>query len=174
MADPQYAFLGLLSKEPNHGYQLKKLYDHYFAGDKPMLAGQVYSILARLARDAMIFEIADSGESGGPSRTRYALTELGARELDEWLATPEPPAPTLQADLYVKTILALLVNGEAATFLQAQRKAHMQRMRELTARKKGASVADKVLLDYSLFHIEADLRWIDMTASRLNHLKEQL
>lgn len=174
MADAQYAFLGLLTREPNYGYELKKLYDHYFAGDKPMLAGQVYSILARLARDAKIVEVDDDGESGGPSRTRYAVTALGERELEEWLTTPEKPSPTLQADLYIKTVLALLVNGDAAAYLREQRKTHLQRMRELTARKATAPLAEKLLIDNAIFHIEADLRWMDLTSSRLTQLKESL
>ncbi|MFY9262601.1 MAG: PadR family transcriptional regulator [Actinomycetaceae bacterium] len=172
--ETQYAFLGLLTRAPNYGYELKKLYDVYFAGDKPILAGQVYATLARLARDAKVVEVADEGESGGPSRTRYALTEHGQKELLEWLATPEIPAPTLQEDLYFKTVLSLLVTGDASEYLKAQRKTHLQRMRELTARKQQAPLAEKLLIDSAIFHIEADLRWIELTSSRIELLKAEL
>jgi hypothetical protein len=30
------------------------------------------------------------------------------------------------------------------------------------------------LADYGLFHLEADLRWIDLTAARLNDLREMV
>src|SRR4029077_4478446 len=45
------ALLGLLEREPSHGYDLKRDYDTYFGRGKPLPYGQVYATLARLARD---------------------------------------------------------------------------------------------------------------------------
>ena len=47
-------------------------------------------------------------------------------------------------------------------------------MRELIARRREANLAERILLDNAIFHIEADIRWMDMTASRLTNLKEEL
>ena len=71
----QYTLLGFLAQGSNYGYELKKKYDDYFGKDKPILAGQVYSILARLKRDGKVKEIVDTGTSGGPDRVRYAITK---------------------------------------------------------------------------------------------------
>jgi DNA-binding PadR family transcriptional regulator len=43
--------LGLLEREPSHGYDLKRDYDTYFGRGKPLPHGQVYATLSRLARD---------------------------------------------------------------------------------------------------------------------------
>lgn len=172
--EPQYAFLGLLAREPNYGYELKKLYDQYFAADKPILPGQVYATLSRLARDEKIIEIPESEPSSGPPRTRYAITHNGKNALTTWLETPVVPSPNLQVMLYFKTVLALLTAGEASTYIRLQRKAHIARMRELTARKLHAAVAEKLLIDHAIFHIEADLRWMELTSARLINLKEEL
>ena len=43
--------LGLLEREPSHGYDLKRDYDAYFGRDKPVPYGQVYATLGRLARE---------------------------------------------------------------------------------------------------------------------------
>ncbi len=43
-------------------------------------------------------------------------------------------------------------------------------MRELTALKRTGGMIDALLADHGLFHLEADLRWIDMTAARLDAL----
>ena len=43
-------------------------------------------------------------------------------------------------------------------------------MRELTELKRTGSLVDALLADHGLFHLEADLRWIDMTAARLSRL----
>ena len=51
-----------------------------------------------------------------------------------------------------------------------QRAAHLQRMRELTEFKQRAGTLDVLLADHSLYRLEADLRWIDHTAARLDML----
>ena len=45
-------------------------------------------------------------------------------------------------------------------------------MRELTAIKQAGPLVDTMLADYGLFHLEADLRWIDSTAGRLGELAD--
>jgi hypothetical protein len=47
-------------------------------------------------------------------------------------------------------------------------------MLELTEIKRTASPVDALLADHGLFHLEADLRWIDLTAARLNALAEMV
>ena len=42
--------------------------------------------------------------------------------------------------------------------------------RELTELKQRGSLTDVMLADHGLFHLEADLRWIEMTAARLSAL----
>jgi hypothetical protein len=56
--------------------------------------------------------------------------------------------------------------------LETQRSAHLQRMRELTEIKRNGGLVDVLLADHGLFHLEADLRWIDMTSARLSALAE--
>jgi hypothetical protein len=48
----------------------------------------------------------------------------------------------------------------------------MARMRELTELRRSTSLVDALLADHALFHLEADLRWIDLTSSRLSALAE--
>jgi DNA-binding PadR family transcriptional regulator len=110
----------------------------------------------------------------GPDRKRYAITPEGVADLDRWLAEPEDPRPHLQSALFSKVILALLSGRSAEGFLDAQRERHLSEMRELTAsRRRAASARDALLADYRLFHIEADLRWIDHAAAKLTALAEE-
>ena len=60
----------------------------------------------------------------------------------------------------------------AEAYLDLQRAAHLQRMRELTEVKRKGSMVDALLADHGLFHLEADLRWIDLTAARLDALAD--
>ena len=57
-----------------------------------------------------------------------------------------------------------------SSYLDTQRAAHLQRMRELTELKRTGGMIDALLADHGLFHLEADLRWIDLTAARLDGL----
>ena len=45
-------------------------------------------------------------------------------------------------------------------------------MRELTEIKRAGPLVDALLADHGMFHLEADLRWIDLTSARLDALAE--
>src|SRR5580693_2824775 len=135
--------LGLLERGPSHGYDLKRDYDAYFGRGRPLRYSQVYATLSRLARDGK----AVAG-----------------------LAEPVPPEPDLQSELFAKVVLALMLDRPADSYLDAQRAAHLQRMRELTELKQDGDPLNVLLADHALYRLEADLRWIDHTAARLDLL----
>ena len=165
--------LGLLEREPSHGYDLKRDYDLYFGRSRPLPFGQVYATLARLARDGKVITAgAEPGE--GPDRKRYVITELGATEVQTWLSEPVEPEPHLQTVLFAKVVLALMLGKPAGEYLDAQRAAHLARMRELTELKQRGGLVDTLLADHGLFHLEADLRWLDLTVARLGALAREV
>jgi DNA-binding PadR family transcriptional regulator len=161
--------LGLLERQPSHGYDLKRDYDAFFGRGKPLPFGQVYSTLGRLARDGKVV-ISEVGPGEGPDRKRYVITDLGATEVETWLTEPVEPEPHLQTVLFAKVVLALMLGRPAEEYLDTQRSAHLQRMRELTEIKRTGSLVDALLADHGLFHLEADLRWIELTVARLDAL----
>jgi DNA-binding PadR family transcriptional regulator len=163
--------LGLLEREPSHGYDLKRDYDTFFGRGKQLPFGQVYATLGRLARDGKV--TAGEAEPGdGPDRKRYAITEAGRDDVDAWLADPVEPEPHLQTVLFAKVTLALMLGKPATAYLDSQRAAHIRRMQQLTEVKRTGPLVDVLLADHALFHLEADLRWIDLTSARLNELAE--
>jgi hypothetical protein len=70
--------------------------------------------------------------------------------------------------------LALLSGKPADAFLENQRQRHLAVMRDLTTARRTASLRDSMLIDYQLFHIEADLRWIEHAARRLDTLAAEI
>jgi DNA-binding PadR family transcriptional regulator len=169
-----YALLGLLEGTNRHGYDLKQSYDRRFGATKPIRFGQVYRTLAQLERDRRVAVV--GVEAGaGPDRKRYSITREGVTDLDAWLSEPEEPQPQLQTVLFTKVVLALMSGRPARDYLDAQRVKHLAAMKALTAaRRKAVSTQDALLFDYQLFHIEADLRWLDHTESRLATLAEEV
>jgi Transcriptional regulator PadR-like family len=137
--------LGLLEREPSHGYDLKRDYDAFFGRGKQLPFGQVYATLGRLARDGKV---------------------------DTWLAEAVEPEPHLQTVLFAKVTLALMLGKPAEAYLDTQRAAHIRRMQQLTEIKRTGPLVDVLLADHALFHLEADLRWIDLTSARLAELAE--
>lgn len=168
-----YALLGLLKEADRHGYDLKQSYDRRFATARPLRFGQVYRTLAQLQRDGLI-EVISVEPGSGPDRKRYSITAEGVTDLERWLSEPEDPQPQLQTVLFTKVVVALLSGQPADAFLEDQRQRHLAVMRELTTARREASLRDSMLIDYQLFHIEADLRWIDHAAGRLDTLAAEI
>jgi DNA-binding PadR family transcriptional regulator len=168
-----HALLGLLEPEPRHGYELKRLFDRYFSPDRPLAFGQVYATLGRLERDGRVV-VASVDQAEGPERKRYAITPEGERVLEGWLRQPIDPEPHLQATLFTKVTLAVLTGRPIAPLLDDQRHTHLARMRELMAVRRSAPLPVALLADYGLFHLEADLRWIERTAAHADELGHQI
>ncbi|MDQ3645615.1 MAG: PadR family transcriptional regulator [Actinomycetota bacterium] len=169
-----HVLLGLLEDGPRHGYELKREYDTLFAYSKPLRFGQVYSTLARLRRDGLI-DVSSEEPGRGPDRKLYGITDDGASDLNDWLARPESAEPFIQNVLFMKVCLALLSGRSAQDYLELQRAEHQRRMRELTRMKSDENdPATALLADYALFHLEADLRWIDLAEARLDRLRKEI
>jgi DNA-binding PadR family transcriptional regulator len=150
-----------------------RAYDAQFGHDRPLKAGQVYATLGRLQRDGLVVAV-DTHRAGGPDRTTYAVTEDGVTNLDQWFSEPEGPAAYLQPVLFAKVMLALKSGRDARSVLDAQRAKHLAVMRELTTEKSGADLDRTLALDFALFHLDADLRWLEHTAARLDRLARKL
>ena len=168
-----HALLGLLENGPRHGYELKRTYDEKLGQDRPLHYGQVYSTLSRLLRDGLV-EVSGVNPGDGPDRKSYAITAAGVADVETWLRTPETPEPYLQNTMYTKVVLALLSGRSAADVLETQRAEHLRVMRALTKRKAAGNLADALICDHALFHLEADLRWLELTVARLGALEGEV
>jgi DNA-binding PadR family transcriptional regulator len=168
-----HAVLGLLIEQPRHGYDLKRLVDRYFAPDHPVAFAQIYATLERLERRGRV-RVAGVERAEGPDRRRYAITDDGIDELERWLTEPLEPEPHLQAALFTKVVLAILTGRPVDRIVDAERRAHLERMRELTSMRRSSTLPVALLADYALFHLEADLRWLDLTAARVDDLRQDV
>jgi DNA-binding PadR family transcriptional regulator len=168
-----HTLLGLLEPEPTHGYGLKRAYDTHFGRGRSLHIGQVYSTLSRLQRDGLA-EAVGVEQGAGPDRKRYAITAAGSAELATWIATPEPAAEHALSGTFLRVTLALLSDRPATEVLDRQRAVHLARMRELTAARRELSTVQQVAVDYELAHLDADMRWMDETAARLDRIRKEL
>lgn len=174
-----HALLGVLASQgERHGYELKREYDQRLPGVRPLAFGQLYTTLARLVRTGLIAE-AGHQRAGGPERVAYRLTDEGRDELNTWLRQVVEPSPHVSSELFLKVIVALLATSDesvARAYLDAQRAKHLEHMRVLTEVKTAgrASIAEVTAADYLLTHLDADVRWMATTLTRIAQIRMEV
>ena len=161
-----HALLGLLEGEPGHGYDLKRRFDGAFPAARALPFGQVYAALARLRRDGLV-DVAAIESGAGPDRKLYVITAAGVADLERWLAEPSEPPVTTRNELFVKVMIALLSGRDPNAVLDTQRAVHLARMRAVTERRREADLVGAMACDHELFHLEADIKWIERAAARI-------
>lgn len=111
----------------------------------------------------------------GPSQIQYQITPDGLATLHTWLTTPEEIGEHLRSTFYCKVMLALLVDGDPHQYIDSQRHAHLTAMRQLMRRQLATpDVAEQLLLDGAIYHIDADLKWMDKAEGKIDNIRREL
>jgi DNA-binding PadR family transcriptional regulator len=175
----RHAILGLLAQKPRHGYELHAAFEAVVGGDETweVKPAQIYTTLERLAEAGLVACVSDLGEGEEPGRRIYALSETGRTALAEWFALGV--TPDHQRDEFFIKLMVALACGEAdpARLIQTQRAHLYQELHDLTTRREACDpqteMAQILLLDKAIMHLEADLRWLDITEQRLEEVRRQ-
>jgi DNA-binding PadR family transcriptional regulator len=162
----KFGVLGLLAEEPLHGYEVKNRFEAMLGQTWEVNIGQVYTTLQRLERDGLVQPVGARGDRG---KLQYKLSPRGRQALEAWIAEPDSGPQQLHEEIYVKLLVASRVaNGGLGTLLRRQKRAYLQRLRDLNqledrARQEGRHDVAR-LVRGALLHAEADLKWIDELA----------
>jgi DNA-binding PadR family transcriptional regulator len=172
------AILGLLSQRPRHGYELHAAFEALVGGKQnwEVKPAQVYTTLNRLAQGGFIAEDALAQE-GGPEKLIYAITAQGEGELQAWLSTPTPTQHQ-RDEFFLKLMITLATNVvDPYRLIYTQRTNLYRELHAATAQRNAANpraeLAQILLMDQVIMHLEADLRWLEMVEARLDELKDQ-
>jgi DNA-binding PadR family transcriptional regulator len=174
----RYALLGLLAQRPRNGYELRSAFEALMGGDAnwDLKPAQVYTTLERLEHAGLVGR-QSLARDGGAEKRIYSITAKGKRSLREWLAQGVE-SKHRQDEFFVK-LMTCLMSGESdpAALIQAQRACLFQQLHDTTALRDAydprVKMAQILLLDKALMHLEADLRWLDITEQRLEEVKRQ-
>lgn len=161
----RHGLLALLAEGPDHGFRLRAEFERRTGGTWPLNVGQVYTTLTRLVRDGLVEEA--SREADGS--VRYALTEAGRAEVEEWWRRPVDRTTPTRDELAIKLALAVTSPGvDAAAVIQRQRAENLARMQRHTADKRRLPPPDdpeglsrRLILDHLIFAADAEARWLD-------------
>jgi len=137
---------------------------------------QIYTTLARLEESGLVRQNSVE-QGGGPEKRIYAVTREGSKTLAEWFGSGVEPGHQ-RDEFFIKLMLAL-ATGEASPrkVIQTQRSWLYQELHAITAQRQQADpnseLAQILLIDKTVMHLEADLRWLDMIEARLDEVKKQ-
>jgi DNA-binding PadR family transcriptional regulator len=175
----RYAVLGLISQKPRHGYETRLAFESLVGGDEnwEVKPAQIYTTLERLEEAGLVTRSSDLGEGEEPSRRIYQITLEGEQALSKWFS--EGIATEHQRDEFFIKLMVGLISGRAnpARLIQIQRALLFQELHTATVQREAydpaTEIAQILLLDKTIMHLEADLRWLDMTEMRLEAIKGQ-
>ena len=174
----RHAVLGLLAQHPRHGYELRAAFTAVVGGEEnwDVKPAQIYTTLARLEKGGLVVENAVA-QDAGPEKRVYAITPAGRKILREWFACGIELEH--QRDEFFMKLMIGFVSGVADPYklIQTQRTHLYQDLHAITAQRSRADpkkeLANILLLDKVVMHLEADLRWLDITEARLDEIRKQ-
>jgi DNA-binding PadR family transcriptional regulator len=172
----KHTLLALLFHQPMHGYELGKQLNLVVNADWDVKPGQIASTLTRL-KDANLVDYEIEETDDAPDRKVYFITVDGRQELERWYLSPEVRDYRVGDAFYVKLVLSL-VGGpvDPEQILMTQRRELYQQLHEVTELLRHTDTRTQfprvLLLESTIAHLEADLRWIEMCEARLTDLKQ--
>jgi len=160
----QYALLGLLLEEPDHGYALRRRLESGLGRVWRVATSQLYLVLRRLERDGLVAS-SDQESAGGPRRRCYKVTARGEEAFRDWAIAPSPHLRDVRVELLAKLyFLRRLAPERIQRLLHAQEEA----LRRDRARAScgDAGLGEDAWIDHwtSRFRegqLDAALAWLD-------------
>lgn len=154
--------LGLLSKEPSHGYELKLAIEAIFGELWPEAnIGQIYQTLGRLERAGLV-RSATVAQGSRPDKRVYELTAAGRQELQRWVDDPLP-AMRVRDTFFSKLLLAWKTRlADPVVLIDRQRRAYLRQLRELGGlADTAASLVGRLAVEAAVLHVQADLKLLE-------------
>jgi PadR family transcriptional regulator AphA len=165
-----YVILGMVSREPRSGYEIKAAVDNTTRFFWAASYGQIYPELKRLS-EAGLVEGVDASQ-GDRKRTRYAITADGKAELKDWLRRP-PEASEMREEGLLKLFFSgVLKPAEAVETLRAMRKRRLELSEQLRVMEpqKMENVEDP----YPLMVLRAGIEFNEWFAEWCERMEAQL
>jgi PadR family transcriptional regulator, regulatory protein AphA len=163
-----YVILGMVSREPRSGYEIKAVVDNSVRFFWAASYGQIYPELKRLS-EAGLVEGSDVPR-GERKRTVYAITAAGEAELVEWLRQPPETTEMREEGLLKLFFSEVLAPEEAAATLRAMR----ERRLELVERLRGMEPETLEKDPFSLMVLQGGIEYNEWFAGWCERMEARL
>jgi DNA-binding PadR family transcriptional regulator len=154
--------LGLLHKEPSHGYELKLAIESMFGELWPEVnIGQIYQTLGRLERAGLV-RSATVAQGSRPDKRVYELTAAGREELLRWVDDPSPAA-RVRDTFFSKLLVAWRTRlADPVVLIDRQRRAYLRQLGELGGlADTTTSLVGRLAVEAAALHVQADLKLLE-------------
>ncbi len=160
--------LGVLSKEPLHGYDVRRQLEEWHAEQWAHVAyGSIYSALSKMAGEGLVEVVGSDRGVRGAGRITYAITERGRQDFlrllrDYWWGEQ----PTIDPFQVALTFMDRLPRDEVLTALRqraARSRAFLEAFETMWPSIRPPDLPRFMIENRRLdiAHVEAELRWIE-------------
>ncbi len=169
----QLVLLGFLKERDYYGYELKKEIQRRMEHWTDIKFGSIYHALKKLVEHDFVEVVGSYREKARPARTVYRITEAGKKEFERRLRELLGRIERVYLDFHIGLYFAGNLSREE---LDAVLDRRLQFFRGLIETLKGVrrmfishgqSPINLAILENSLFHLEAEERWLEQTRKRL-------
>jgi PadR family transcriptional regulator, regulatory protein AphA len=168
-----YVILGMVSREPRSGYEIKALVDDTTRFFWAASYGQIYPELKRLS-EAGLVEGRDEPR-GERRRTVYAITADGEDELRDWLRRPPETFEMREEGLLKLFFAGVLPPEEAAQILRAMRRYRLELAERLRAiEPKAQEKVDTAADPYPLMVLRGGIEFNEWFADWCERMESSL
>ncbi len=167
-----YVILGMVSREPRSGYEIKALVDDTTRFFWTASYGQIYPELKRLSEMGLVAGV--DAPRGDRKRTVYAITAAGEEALREWLRQPPKTFEMREEGLLKLFFAGALPPKEAATTLAAMRAHRLSRVERLHEIEPRARERQDRGDPYPLMVLEAGIEFNEWFANWCERMERRL
>jgi DNA-binding PadR family transcriptional regulator len=162
---PEMALLGLLYKEPGHGYDLHRKVNADLGQVWHLSQSQAYAILKRLETRGDI-SVEQVPQEKLPSRQLLKMTAQGREKFLEWLETPSGGSTRAIRMEFITRLYFLNLYfprrlAKAFDQQRAEAASHIQRLESTLAELPSDQIYNRMSLEMRLMQLRFVLNWLD-------------
>lgn len=161
---PEYPLLGLLVREPAHGYQLYQSLQKELGHIWHISLSQTYNILNRLEKSGLITGRLQE-QSKRPARRRFSLTKQGRNRFQEWLQEPSGlSVKSIRIEFTTRLYFAFLQDPDLAVHMVEEQiqetKAGIYSLSRSLKKIPPDELFNRLSMELRLRHLQSTLEWL--------------
>ena len=169
---PEYAFLGFLTQQPAHGYELHQQLVANLGQLWHISLSQAYNILNRLETQGYIAGTLQEQDKL-PARRRFRITAKGRRHFDEWLHSPlGTSVRVVRVEFITRLYFACAADSEVAReLLETQTtETHrgLNRLQDILLELPAEQTFNRLGLELRIRQLKSLLEWLSECRSALS------
>jgi PadR family transcriptional regulator, regulatory protein AphA len=172
LSSTAYVILGLVSREPRTGYEIKAVVDKTTRFFWTASYGQIYPELKRLSEGGLIEGV--DAPRGDRKRTVYAITADGRAELKDWLRKPPQTAEMREEGLLKLFFSGALKPAEAVETLRTMRRRRLDLIEQLRAMEPEKTEPSEIEDPFPLMVLRAGVEFNTWFADWCERMETQL